>query len=149
LLFCYSKKNCQKKKVTAPTIKKKKTQPKMAQDIVIFGLPGCPYTIKAVTALARNGRVPFTYRSIRPDESRPAFWAKVEKYAPSLQLPKTFPTILVQDPQTRAYGSVYGSEGVDKLIADSEPVSRPSDRLMQNIQHAMSHSHNFVFVPKT
>lgn len=114
-------------------------------DIVIFGLPGCPFTIKAVTALARHGRVPFAYQSIRPNESRPEFWTKVQKDAPGIQLPRTFPTILVKHPQRQA----YGSEGADILTANSKPVVHQPERLIQNIQRAMSHSHDFVFMPKT
>ena len=130
------------KKNNGLIVKKNKNTRFMA-DIQIFGLPHCPYTINAVTSLARNGKFPFSYQSIRPGTTREAFWNDVQKTVPDLLLQRTFPTIIVKDPQPQ----VYGSEGVGVITANSKPVLRQSDRVAQTVQKAMAHGHSFVFMP--
>lgn len=72
--------------------------------IIVFGRPGCGFTSSAVEALVRDGRFPFVYMSM-PGEERQQWWAHVQNIAPTVTLPRTFPTVIVWQPKPTQFGS--------------------------------------------
>jgi len=79
--------------------------------IIVFGRPGCGFTSAAVGALVRDGRFPFVYMSM-PGDTRKEWWSHVQNIAPTVALPRTFPTVIVWQPTPIG----LGSDGLDAYL---------------------------------
>jgi hypothetical protein len=73
--------------------------------IIVFGRPGCGFTEKGVKTLLKNGRYPFVYISLPDKETREKFWDRVQDFAKGVVLERTFPSIVVWDPDPTLFDS--------------------------------------------
>lgn len=120
----------------------------MTHRIVVFGRPGCPYTVRAVQELVADGRYPFAYVSLPPGMSREAWWQFVQKRAPRASIRQTFPTVIAWTPKAR----VFDSSGVRQILASQDPGKFHSLVLSRrttpkNVERAIAEGKNFSFWP--
>jgi len=73
--------------------------------IIVFGRPGCGYTENGVRTLLKNGQYPFVYISLPDGERKEKFWDRVQDFAKGVVLKRTFPSIVVWDPDPTLFDS--------------------------------------------
>lgn len=118
----------------------------MTHRIVVFGRPGCPYTVRAVQELVADGRYPFAYVSLPPGMTREAWWEFVQRRAPRATIRRTFPTVIAWTPKARA----FDSSGVRHILASQDPAKFQSLVLNRrtapkNFERAIADGKNFSF----
>jgi hypothetical protein len=72
--------------------------------ITVFGRAGCGVTENFVEELSKSGH-PFAYLSMPPGMDRDVWWGFVQRRAPEVVLPRTFPTVIVWEPTPTVYDS--------------------------------------------
>jgi len=97
--------------------------------IIVFGRPGCGFTSAAVQALVRDGRFPFVYMSM-PGQDREKWWSHVQDIAPTVTLPRTFPSVIVWQPKP----TVFKSDDLVELLKEKEDLDPKlfSSNLLRN-----------------
>lgn len=121
----------------------------MTHRIVVFGRPGCPYTVRAVQELVADGRYPFAYVSLPAGMSREDWWKFVQKRAPRATIRHSFPTIITWTPKAQ----VFDSSGVRQIVQSQDPGQFYSNVLQRrtnpkNVERAIADGDNFSFWPK-
>lgn len=111
--------------------------------IVVFGRAGCPHTVRAVDALVRS-KFPFAYVPWNTDrfKDRASWWAFVQSCVPKLQIPMTFPTVIVWNPGPL----VLNADGVEQFVKKHDPTQFNAVRGVKpkNVHAAIAQNKTFV-----